>query len=1219
MEIIGYGGKGGEARAPVESPDSLQSKAIARVIDLISEGEIEGLVAGARSVFFDDTPLMDDDGNFNFKGVSFETRAGTQIQSYIQNFSDIENSVSVGVRVKFGQPFIRRIDNQNVNKVRLTVGIPGLSQTNTKNGDITGTSVDLRLSVSSDGGPYVPLYSTIGARNFSPLQLSGVLFASAQVRFTWKRPSEAVNTTYSFRDDGTSNGNVVSLNRSQSRPAFARVVISAYRNGSLTPTKTETQNLTGLSDGSTSVHVASFGGVVPVGQYTFTVEIQSGEGTVELLDIPGTELISTTHTIKGKSSSRYQRSFLIPLSGTGPWDIKVERLTADSTSQALNNQTFVDLISEIIEAKPRYPNSALVALEVDASQFSSIPVRAYDVKLLKIKIPVNYDPIARTYSGSWDGTFKTAWSDNPAWCFYDMVTNERYGLGGFVPASQVDKWMLYKIAQYCDGLVPDGKGGVEPRLTCNLYLGNRNEAYKVINDMASIFRGIVYWSSGSITAVQDAPQNPSLIYSAANVIDGVFSYSGSSAKARHTVALVTWNDPADGYKQKVEYVEDQFGVARLGIVQTEVIAVGCTSQGQARRLGQWMLIAERAESEVVSFKIGLDGAIARPGDIIKVADPARSGVRYGGRLKSATSTVLSLDSAITLTAGQQYTISVIGSDGKVIERTHISNGVSGQTLTLPAPLPETPVAGSMWVLSTLAVSAQLFRVISVAEDERNEFSITALAYEPAKYDALEYGTQIQPRSTSVITSVPVAPTNLTASESLYLSPDGVKNRLILSWMPVQFATSYVITYQVADGNKSPEIITNLPSVDIADVITGTQYTFTVLAVNALNLRGQQAVLSYSPVGKSFPPSNVNNFRVSRIVETIRFTWNHITDIDLDYYEIRQGSVWVAGVTVAETAGNMIDVLSPRGGTFMIRAVDTSGSYSQTEAVVIVADYTNVNAVVRYDDGFFGFPGLTEGTAVLSNKANFQWADEISWDDFLSWNQQKNSGGVTVCGTTPWSAYMASWSSYTTPWLFLEDASTGKYTTNPVDIGYVASASVSLDARVSAITRDNPPWSTFTQPWAYYSLPEFTWVKSSDAYSVSFEISTSVDGLSYTPWQAFTPGAFTFRYLKIRATLATSDISFLPFMEKLLISVDVPDRVDHYNDIPVSVAGVTLNFNPDFIAVQTVQVTLQDASIGDNFVVTGKSPSAVSVRIYDSTGTPKAGVADIDVFGYGEKA
>jgi len=494
----GGGGKGGGGggRVAVESPDSLRSKAFARVLDLISEGEIVGLVDGAKSIYLDETPLQNEDGSYNFQGVELVTRTGTQSQSYVPGFPAVENETGVGVEVKASASVTRQISNPEIDAIRVRVSIPQLTEQNISNGDLLGASVEYAIDVQSNGGGFV---------------------------------------TY------------------------------------------------------------------------------------------------LTDTVSGKTTSKYERSYRVELTGSAPWDIRVRRITPDSTKAALQNKTFWESYTEIIDAKLRYPNSALVGIKIDSSQFNNVPRRAYDVKLLKVRVPTNYDPVNRTYTGIWNGSFKVEWTDNPAWCFYDLLTNDRYGLGGLIDQTQVDKWALYSVARYCDELVPDGFGGTEPRFTCNIYIQSRAEAYRVIQDMASIFRGMVYWQSGAVTVSQDAPADPVYLFTPANVVGGNFVYSGSSAKARHTVALVSWNDPEDFYRQKVEYVEDAAGIARYGIIQTNITAIGCSSRGQANRVGRWLLYSEQSEAEVVVFKTGMEGAVARPGQIIQVADPVRGGARRGGR------------------------------------------------------------------------------------------------------------------------------------------------------------------------------------------------------------------------------------------------------------------------------------------------------------------------------------------------------------------------------------------------------------------------------------------------------------------------------------------------------------------------------------------------------------------------------------------------------------
>ena len=1068
-KIIGAGGGGGgkgggqqQGRVAVEASDSLRSIAYARVLDLISEGEIEGLVDGAKSIYLDETPLQNPDGTYNFTGTAWTTRTGTQAQPYITGFPAVENTTALGIEVKYGIPITRQYSNPNLDSVRVTLAVPALSSQNKTNGDLSGTSVEIQIYVQSNGGGFV------------------------------------------------------------------------------------------------------------------------------LQDLSGRGVIS------GKTSSRYQRSYAIPLEGSAPWDVRVVRLTADAATAALNNRTYWDSTTEIIEAKLRYPNSALVGLSCDASQFSNIPSRAYDVKLLKVRVPSNYNPVTRAYTGSWDGTFQVAWTDNPAWCFYDLVTTARYGLGEFIDPSQVDKWSLYTIGRYCDELVPDGFGGQEPRFTCNLWLQTRAEAYRVINDFASIFRGMVFWSSGTITAIQDAPATPAYLYTAANVIDGVFGYTGSSAKARHTVGLVTWNDMADFGRQKVEYVEDTAGIARYGVITTEVAAVGCTSRGQANRVGRWILFSERTETETVTFKTGIEGMIARPGQVIKVADPNRAGVRMGGRLLAASAGSVTLDAPVTLVNGQAYTLSVLKADGTVQDGSVSHSGGTLSALTLSPALAEAPVAGSVWILTSASVEPQTFRVVAVIENDKHEFEITALAHDPDKFAAVESNLVLEPRSISVLSGVLASPTGLLVSESLYVAAQGVRVRMTASWEPVDGATGYGVTYKLLGGNSSPEIITQTPSVDIPDVVDGF-YTVTVVAINPIGVRSRvPAVAQYQVVGKTAPPENVTGFVVARNDSVLNFTWRHVSDIDLDHYEIRQGTSWNTGIAVGATVANMLSFSAPRGGPFMIKAVDTSGNFSDTEAVVVASDISGINIVLASDEDANGWAGARVDTIVMGD-----------------------GSGVILNGGAAWDTYTGTWNSYVVPWVHLDVPADGSYDTEAIDIGFVATSTVSIESVVEAIT-NQPPWDAFTDPWATYAAPDWTWQGIVSGLGASYEIVTSADGVTWAAWQTFTPGAYTFRFVKIRVNMSTTDASAIPFLSALVVRVDVPDRVIHFEDVAVPIAGVTLSFTPVFVGVQTVQVTLQSAISGDRFTVTGKSNSQVTVQCFDSAGAAKAGLVDVDVFGYGER-
>lgn len=325
------------------------------------------------------------------------------------------------------------------------------------------------------------------------------------------------------------------------------------------------------------------------------------------------------------------------------WSVTVTKITQEGLPPGVTNSCSVDSITELYSDRFVYPNVAMVYNEFDARYFNSVPTRSYKMRLLKVKIPNNYDPITRSYNGYWDGTFKLAWTDNPAWCYYDLITNNRYGLGKYIDSSLVDKWNLYEIAQYCDQLVPDGNGGLEPRFTCNLMISAKDEAYKVLNDMASIFRGITYYSAGLVFANQDRPKNIIYSFNNANVVDGKFTYSDSSRRVRKTVATIRYNNEDDNYKPAIEYVEYRPGILKYGIREIAVTAFGCTSRNQARRLGKWYLITENLETETVVFDAGLDAGYLIPGDLVQIYDQNRKNVNFAGRTKELSTESATLD------------------------------------------------------------------------------------------------------------------------------------------------------------------------------------------------------------------------------------------------------------------------------------------------------------------------------------------------------------------------------------------------------------------------------------------------------------------------------------------------------------------------------------------------------------------------------------------------
>lgn len=485
-------------------------------------------------------------------------------------------------------------------------------------------------------------------------------------------------------------------------------------------------------------------------------------------------------TISGKTTSAYQRSYRIDLPGPGSWEVRVVRSSPDEADSYAQSSTFWADMTEVVDARLNYPDSALVGIEVDAKLFGNqMPARSYDMKLSIIKVPSNYDPITRAYTGIWNGAFKLAWTDNPAWCYYDLATHPVIGAG----LAGVDKWALYQIGRYCDELVPDGFGGTEPRFTLNTLFAERTEAITTLTTLASVFRGMTYWGTNTVVPVGDQPTDPRKLVGPANVINGEFEYSGTSLKERHSVAIVMWNDPADSGKAKPELVEDPESIDLFGWKEVTVTAFGCTSRGQANRLGRWILYSERMETETVAYTAVSDQADVRPGDIVEISDPDRAGARLSGRVITPGLSTLVLDKAPAEASGSSWFVSVMMADGTVQRRGVTS--FSGNTVGLASPLPALPIPGAMWTLSSLSVVPPQYRVASVSEqDDGATYAIIATEYDPRKYQIVEQGLTLAEIPHSLIPTGPLAPAlDITAEVYTYLAGGTEHQGLSVSWTP----------------------------------------------------------------------------------------------------------------------------------------------------------------------------------------------------------------------------------------------------------------------------------------------------------------------------------------------------------------------------------------------------------------------------------------------------
>ena len=484
------------------------------------------------------------------------------------------------------------------------------------------------------------------------------------------------------------------------------------------------------------------------------------------IDIPQSPIILEDE----KNTSPMFLGYRFSLTGGGPWDVRVVRVTDDSEDNAdLSNDLYFFLYTQIIDQKFIYPHSAIAAVEASAQQFGqNLPTRAYLVKGLICDVPTNFDPVTRTYTGIWDGTFKQAWTDCPAWCLYELTQNSRWGLGSYLPEGVIDKTNLYAISQYCAGLVDDGDGGTEPRMTLNAYIGTRREAYDLINALTSVFRGMSYWALGSVMFAQDRPTDPSVLVTRANTVNGEFEYRGGSLKAVHNRVNVTYNNPTDFYKRDVVSVDDPDHILQYGLRPTDIIAFGCTSRSQAIRAGRWLLWTERMESESLTYIGGPDHTDIGPGSVVRVADPREQGGEYGGRVSSTPSSVdIVLDREVVLQSGETYELVLIGKDRELHYRDISNADETTNTLEVTVPLPELPdnTLEAVWTLNRTSGPDTLWRVLNSKEIGPEQFQISAIMYEASKYAIVEEGMDLPGYPAPLLPTGPLpAPLNLRVRE-----------------------------------------------------------------------------------------------------------------------------------------------------------------------------------------------------------------------------------------------------------------------------------------------------------------------------------------------------------------------------------------------------------------------------------------------------------------------
>lgn len=595
--------------------------------------------------------------------------------------------------------------------------------------------------------------------------------------------------------------------------------------------------------------------------------------------------------VTAKTSDKYERSHRIDLpKAKNGWLVKVTRITPDSTSDLLSNAMSVEAITEIIDVKLTYPNTAMLGIQYDARTFSNIAKLSVRCRGKLLSIPSNYDPVGRAYNGIWDGTFKTAYSNNPAWVFYDICLNWRYGLGRRLDASMIDKWALYQIARYCDEMVSDGLGGQEPRFAVNVYLQSQQDAFTVLQSLSSIFRGMAYWNGEQVTVAMDAPQTPVYTFSRANVVDGIFNYTGTRARDRHTVAKVAWDNPKNDFKTEYEPVRDEYAIAKYGINQLDINMMGCTSQGQAQRAGLWALKSEQLEDRQVSFSIGLDGMLERikPSAIIAISDEVFAGRANGGRIVAISDDkkTITLDRVVTANVGD--TLVINNSDG-VAERQTIS-AINGADITVSVAF-DKPEVQHIWAIDSPNLRLMLFKIISIKQNDDLTHTITAIQHEPQKYAAVDSGAYVQPQRVSVVEPNIVAAPEAVAIGQFERQIQGqTVVTMTIGWTQVKDAVSYIVEFKRDDGNWVKLAPQSGLSVDVEGVYAGN-YLARVTAVNAYDLQSMpKTSMLTAVVGKLGTPPSLASLKATGILFGMQLDWLFAQgSSDTNYTEIQVAS------------------------------------------------------------------------------------------------------------------------------------------------------------------------------------------------------------------------------------------------------------------------------------------------------------------------------------------
>jgi predicted phage tail protein len=1099
------GGKGGGGgKKPEESDDTLRSKNIARWVDIISEGETGGLVAGLKSVYLVDqsggaTAVMNADGSLNFQGFAIEERVGLPDQAPLKGFPAVEAEVAVGTEVTTTSPVTVTISDSSLDAVRLKVRIPQL------------------FTIDSSG----------------------------DVRLTY----------YGYAFDLQPNG----------------------------------------------------------GSFT------------EVLSIPKKA---------GKASNGWEVEHRIELTGSAPWNIRMRRVFPDAPNSKILNKTYFASYTKVIDAKLKRPNVAFVGCTADAEEFGdNIMGRVYDTYGIKIQVPANYDFATRTYlttgpgtsGGLWDGTFKREISDSHAWHVYNLLVENRYGLGDYLGTLQPDKFAFYAMAQYSDEPVSDGQGGMRPRFTCNTWIIRREQGLKLIQELLAGCWATLIGAGGTILPVQDRPATAEKLIAPANVVDGFFDYSGTSLDERHSVFSVNFSDPDNSYKPRPAVYEDRDLIARYGQRIVNAERRDCYSYAEALCHARWMAETEKAGIDRAVFAAGLDMARGQDiadlvvGMVAKIADPAYAGYRNGGRLVAATTTQLTLDSSVVIPAGGS-TVGVVLPNQSVEERTVSNSPGTTNILTLASALSATPIVGAMWVLGTADVEPRQFKITGARERPGIVIEFIGLQHDPDKFDRIFNNLTLPDRSfSSIPTGLLLAPTSISATEFLKEEGASIVNRVIIGWQRASDPRVRTFEVEAAEPDSDEFYLvetTSQVTATMRDLPLGL-WQFRVRGVDALGRKSAYTTTSQNILGKTAPPADVTGFLVTVQGANAQAKWDPHPDLDVKVggnIVVRftpltgANGTWDNAQEVARFSGiattGSVPILS---GTYLAKALDSTGNYSTNAVKTEVGStgFLNFNAVAERieDPTFSGTKVDVVVTDALLPGAELLFDTIPDFDavaDLDAYSTQ-NFGVLQLAGAGLFDD-IPDFDSVTDLDSYGGLASEGTYYfSNYVDAGNVYESvriTATLEARSVAIgnTIDSRAGTVDTWESIDGTVPGAT--------SATIYISSTNDDPAGTPtWSdyvVFVPGDYAGRAFRFKLVLATELPDQNILVSTLRVTVDMPDRIEaFYNLQTLSTGTKRITYAVTFFTTPATAVTPIAMGETERLVVTNQDETGFDVEVLDN--------------------